>query len=90
MPGYESKKLSAALQSIMLDKKDSDCGTQTYLTVELNDDNISQFIYRCVVEGSKLTLITAENINSFKNKVVKIRSPLYCLTDKLSAIILFS
>ena len=81
--GYESKKLNAALQSIMLDELESDCHTKKSLTITLTPDIIKQFIYRYVIEGQRLVLLTSENIKSYVDKTVKIRSPLYCLNDKL-------
>lgn len=81
--GYESKKLSSALQLSILDDDDTDCHTKKYLSIILNDDNIDLFKYRFIVEGNGLVMLDDNNMNKYKGKLVKIRSPLFCLGDKI-------
>jgi hypothetical protein len=77
--GYESKKLSAAFQNIVLDNEETDCGTGKTIKQPLNKGNANMFMYRYVREkNGGLTLLTSDNINQYLNKVVDMRSPLYC------------
>ncbi|PTU25906.1 hypothetical protein Goe21_02840 [Bacillus phage vB_BsuM-Goe21] len=80
--GYESKKLSAAFQNIVLDDEGSDCHTKKTVTVELNKGNANMFMYRYIVENNKLVLLTSDNINNYIGKIVNVRSPLYCLSKQ--------
>jgi hypothetical protein len=77
--GYESKKLSAAFQNIVLDKEGTDCGTGKTMKQLVTKGNSNMFMYRYVREKSGgLTLLTSDNIAQYYNKVVDVRSPLYC------------
>ena len=76
--GYLSKEVRSAFQHIMLDKKDSDCGTKKFLTITLDKTNIKLFLYRYIKKGDGLVLLTPDNMNDYMNKEVKMRSPLYC------------
>lgn len=80
--GYEGKKLSAGFQNVVLDDKDSDCGTHKTLKTKITKDNKKFYNYRYIVEGGKLKLLTPDNINSYVGKTVEMRSPMYCLGDK--------
>ena len=81
--GYMSKKLSAALQTEVLDVKGSDCGSKRYITVTITPKNKSDFIYRYIKNGDKLVLLDADNIEKFMNKPVQMRSPMMCCGEKL-------
>lgn len=39
----------------------------------------NKFLYRYIIEGNKLTLLTDENITKYIGKEVKMRSPMYCI-----------
>lgn len=81
--GYEGKKLSASLQSAVLDKENSDCGTDLAISIGINEDNKDLFINRYIKEGNNLILLTNDNISKYINKIVKLRSPMYCKTEKI-------
>lgn len=83
--GYIMKQINAAFQVVTQYRDpNSDCGTTKGLVVKIEDP--SEFKYRFVMLGNgKLEEITSENIAQYKNKTVKIRSPLYCKTEKLCA-----
>lgn len=81
--GYENKKLSASFQNVMIDEKDSDCGTKLYLEIYLDDKNYNLFKYRYILEGNRLVVLNDSTKSRFLNKTVKMRSPLYCKSDKL-------
>jgi hypothetical protein len=75
--GYIAKQINAAMQTLKLDPDPkSDCHTD--LTANIKIDNPSEYIFRYYVSGGRLIEITKENMNSLTDKVVKMRSPLYC------------
>jgi hypothetical protein len=81
--GYLSKQITAAMQSVVLDVKDSDCGSKNYLEVTLAPELKNDFVYRYIIEGSKLVLIDDSNIDKYIGKKIKLRSPMYCISDKV-------
>jgi hypothetical protein len=81
--GYQSKQFLAAFQGVVLDEKGSDCGTSLYLDILLTKDMKRDVLYRYIVEGKKLTLLTDENIDKYIGTRVKLRSPMFCKGDKL-------
>lgn len=84
--GYFSKQIIAALQAITLDKSGSNCGTKGYLNIIITKENQEDFIYRYIIEGTKLILLDDKNITNYIGKQVKMRSPMYCIGDKLCSI----
>ena len=81
--GYFSKQILAALQTEVLDSRGSDCGTKECITVALTNDNINDFMYRYVVEGSGLDMIDEKNYKSYIGKTVSMRSPMMCTSDRI-------
>jgi hypothetical protein len=80
--GYESKKLSAAFQNIVLDDESTDCGTAKTITVHLTPKNANMFMYRYIKVGEKNVLLTSDNIKDYHNKIVHARSPMYCTSKQ--------
>ena len=76
--GYWEKLLLAACQHIVLDPAGSDCGTKRYITVTLTKKNISDYMYSYIIQGSKLTELTSENMGQFVGKTVKMRYSSMC------------
>ncbi|WP_289293974.1 hypothetical protein [Romboutsia ilealis] len=81
--GYLAKQLVAALQTVVLDKKGSDCGSKGYITVTITPELKNDFNYRYIIEGNKLVLIDDSNLDKYVGKTVKMRSPMYCVGKKL-------
>lgn len=81
--GYLAKQLIAALQTVVLDEKDSDCGTKGYITVHITKQLRDDFNYRYIIEGNKLVLLDDTNIDKYVGRTVKMRSPMYCIGKKL-------
>lgn len=81
--GYFNKKIAAAFQGVVLDTIGSDCKTNNTLEVIITDKTKNDFMYRYILDGSKLVLLTGDNINKYINKKIKLRSPVYCVGDKL-------
>lgn len=76
--GTNGKRYNALYQTISIMDPGSDCGTTGTLEVAITKGNASKFIYRYIVEGSKLVELLPANIDSYIGKTVKMRSPLYC------------
>ena len=82
--GYESKKMFASFQNIVLDEKDSDCGSKNYLQITLTKANVDMFLYRYMIESNgSLTLLGRNNMNKYIGRLVKFRSPMYCIGKKI-------
>ena len=77
--GYFEKLFVAAFQDLILDEKGSDCGTKKYITVNLTDKNINDYMYCYAIGNSgRLTCITSKNKNEFIGKTVKLRFSSMC------------
>jgi hypothetical protein len=81
--GYLSKQITAAMQTVVLDKPGSDCGTKGSLKIVITPYLKNDFKYRYMVEGSKLIYLDESNIDKYINREVKMRSPMYCVGDKI-------
>lgn len=84
--GYEAKKIRSALQTVVLDEDETDCGTTHYLEFVIPKEMKDMFINRYVLDGGKLTLLTNKNIDQFVGKNVKMRSPMYCKGEKICSV----
>lgn len=80
--GYITKKLSAGFQDVVLDDKDSDCGTGLCATVLLTNENMHYYLYHFIKSGSKYIRLEPSNQSSFVGKTVQIRLPEYCIGKK--------
>lgn len=76
--GYREKLFLRALQDLTLDAAGSDCGTSRYINVQLNNSNISDWMYSYIIEGSKLVELTSENKDKYVGKTVKMRFSALC------------
>ena len=72
----------SSFQSVVADKKDSDCGSKKLLEVELKGSNYDMFKYRFIYENGKFIELNDTNKDKYINKFIKIRSPLFCKSDK--------
>lgn len=80
--GYEAKKLAAAFQGIVFDKKGSDCGTKLTVDLLVTDFNKKLLTDRYIMENGKAVLLTSSNVGDYVGKIVKLRSPMYCRNGK--------
>jgi hypothetical protein len=82
--GTKTKYIFSAMQSVVFDKKDSDCHTKLYDLRLLTEGNIKDNLYRFIIDDTKKALIrlNPENAKEYIGKVVKLRSPLYCKNPK--------
>ena len=76
--GYYEKLLLYAYQHLVLLEEGSDCKTNKYITVDFSEENIEDYMYSYVIEGSNLTEITSKNISKYKGKKVKLRFSSMC------------
>ena len=79
--GYLSRRLVYALQRVEANPQISDCGTKRFLTLKVTKDAASRLKGRYVLnDDNKLELFDADK---YMNKVIKVRSPIYCKTPHL-------
>ncbi len=82
--GYETKKINNAMQTLVLDEKDSDCGTKFYNLITITEDTSKLFIDRYILDDSgKTVLLDKNNISNYYDKEVRLRSPMFCKGDKI-------
>lgn len=78
-----SKQLTAAFQGLVIDEPDTDCGTPNYLEIQITEGMKTDVLYRYVLDGKNLVLVDNDNFSKFVNKTVKMRSPMFCIGDKI-------
>lgn len=83
--GYLSKQLSAAMQTQIIDKDGSNCGTTKTLSIHLSSKNKGRFMYRNIKVGANTVMLTPENIDKFIGKEVQMYSPMFCTHEKICA-----
>ncbi len=76
--GEYSKYIAIMMQAITLGPKDSDCGTTSYVEVDVTDDNKGIFEYEYGVINGKLIELTSDILAKLVGKRIKIRSPIFC------------
>lgn len=81
--GYMSKVLYSVFQTMGIDEDGTDCGTNNGLTVVLTKDTLRDYVDQYIIDGKKLVLIDEELPVKYMNHPVQLRSPMYCISDKL-------
>jgi len=76
--GYWEKLFVSAFQHIVLLDPGSDCKTDRYIEMDVDEKNIDSIMYNYVIEGNKLTEITSDNMDRFIGKKVKLRFSSLC------------
>jgi hypothetical protein len=77
--GYLNRKICFSCTNLDLSKEVKDCGnSDNYLEVKLTDENYKKFIERWIIYKGELVYIDNNNIEKFKNKKIKLRSPITC------------
>jgi hypothetical protein len=83
--GYQNKIMTTSFQSSVLDEENSDCGTKLFYEFVLTEDIFNKFKFRYIKDPTTGQLVELNNENKSKyiNKLVKMRSPLFCKGDKI-------
>ena len=77
--GVSAKVIIRALNNVLV--VDEDCGTKVGVARIFSNDDISQLAGREVKIGNSWKLVTRDEVNSFVNKPLMVRSPLYCKSE---------
>jgi hypothetical protein len=82
--GYLVKKMNAAFQHVQIDRdRESDCGTKEFHMVYIDGKSRDFYLrYARELKGTKLILLNSENLSLLDGKVVMMRSPMFCRSDK--------
>lgn len=83
VPGYMTKQLIAAMQTERLDEHGTDCGTEKTLQITITPKNKNDYLDRYIVENGTLKCLEQDVIDKYVGKTVRMRSPMYCIGDKL-------
>lgn len=81
--GYLARKLVYATSSVYLNPKVEDCGTDRYLLIKNSPEIRHRLLNRYILSDGELVLVTKNNIDTFKDEILKVRSPIYCKTDHI-------
>ena len=81
--GYMGKIMYSVFQTMGIDEDGTDCGTNNGLMVTLTKDNIRDYYDQYIMDGKNLILIDADLPVKYMNHPVMLRSPMYCISDKL-------
>lgn len=76
--GYMEKQMLNAFQHVVIGKQGSDCKTKRYVEVDFSQQNIKDYMYSYIVEGSSLVELTSDLIPKYNNKKVKLRFASMC------------
>lgn len=82
--GAKTKQIFAAMQTVKLNPhKNSDCGSKRYLLKKITKSEFKSIYLRYIVdpETNKLVKLTKENFSKYEGKTVKMRTPLYCMSE---------
>ena len=80
--GAWEKIFVKALEHLSILDEGSDCGTKRFKEVSLTKDNIDDWMYSYIVEGSRLIELTSDNRDSYIGKTVKFRYSGLCESEK--------
>ena len=79
--GYKAKQVSSLGQAVILRKDVPDCGTKGYIEIVIPPSMKSKFLYRYVIDGTKLVLLDDSTMDKYVGKKIKLRSIMYCGCD---------
>lgn len=81
--GYITKQYYAAYQCIVTDHDLEDCGTKRCLEFVLTADEVDDYTYQYINDNGKLVLLTEDNADKYIGKKIKLRSPMFCASQKI-------
>lgn len=80
LSGYLTRRLIYITSGLELDETMDDCGTTTYLSREITEDNYSLYFYRYFIDPTTKQefVLTKFNYKKWLNKILYMRTPLTC------------
>lgn len=76
--GTYAKYTNSMMQSVVLDKPGSDCGSNYYTNYTVTKSNEISIRYNYALIDGKLQLLDPDLLQKLIGKTIKMRSPLYC------------
>lgn len=77
--GHWEKLIWAALNTVVLAGKGTDCKSKKYIETVLTDDLVGAFMYNYIIKpDGSLEELTSDNLDKYLNKKIKVRSTLFC------------
>ena len=76
--GTNGKKYNALFGRVRIQKRGTDCGTQDTIKVNITKSNAEDYIWRYIREGSKVVMLTPDNIDKYIDKTVAMRTGIHC------------
>lgn len=81
--GYMTKQFYAAYQALTIDPNLEDCGTKQCLEFVLTEDLFDDFEFQYIkMPNGNHELLTDDNKDKFIGKKIKMRSPMFCASDR--------
>ena len=80
--GEAVKFILRVMQNTIIEE--DDCKTKLGIEVTITKATKIQYVLNWVIDGTKLIQLTEENIASYYNKPIKMRTPLFCKTSRSS------
>jgi hypothetical protein len=82
--GYQSKSIYSVFSSVTVDLPGTNCGTKIGLDIYLSEKNIDLYLYQNIIlEDDTLVNLNQENYKAYLNKNIRIRTPMFCLSNKI-------
>lgn len=79
-PGYLTRKMVNANANLQIDQKTADCKSQKTLNIIVTEDLAPLLLQRNYISQSG-TIKTIKTIDQVLNKKIRLRSPLFCLSE---------
>lgn len=76
--GYVERLVLNSTSHLSILPEGSDCGTNYYITIDLNKKNIKDWYFSFMIEGKNLIELTPENADKYIDKTVKFRYSSLC------------
>lgn len=84
--GYMTKQFYAVFQNMSIDEDGTDCGSKSGLVMTLTKDNLGDYVDQYLMDNGKPVLITEDLDKKYMNHPVIVRSPMYCIGDKICSV----
>ena len=76
--GYVERLLMASTAHVRILQKNSDCHTDKYITIDLDNKNVKDWYYSNIIDGSKLVTLTPDTKDKYIGKPIKLRFSSLC------------